>query len=529
MDFDVAIIGSGFGGAVAALRAAQKGLRVVVMEQGRWITPTDMAQAAQHPSRLLWQPRLGLNGFFAQDFYRHMSLVRGIAVGGGSIVYAAVLLQPQQGFYDDPAWRHLPDRNWRQELAPHFQAAQTMLGPTDNPRQTQQDAWLLQTARRLGVAHRFGPMPQAIHFGDATGTGVVAADPYFNGAGPERASCTFCGNCTTGCAVGAKNSLDKNYLHLAQQRGVRIISEHRVEQIFPLDGGGYRLAFKPVGRRATGGVAGEQSLTAERVIVAGGVVGTLELLLACRDRYRTLPNLSAALGQHVRTNSETIAAVTHPGRVPGLRDGSTISTHFYLDDLHVHQNRFSPAHRILRWQVGDLVNDPLPWRRALKTAAGFALHPVRSTASMRAGRDWADRTTVLLAMRADDSQLAFRYGRSWAAAGRWCLQSTLPKGQARPLTYLPIAQQVVQTYAQVSGGTPGNTLLESLANLSVTAHVLGGAVMASSPAHGVIDERHEAFGHPGLFVMDASAIPANVGVNPSLTITAMAERAMSLF
>ncbi len=529
MDFDVAIIGSGFGGSVAALRAAQRGLRVVVLEQGRWISAKDMEQAAYQPTKLLWQPALGLNGFFAQDFYRHVSLVRGIGVGGGSIVYAAVLLQPQQGFYDDPAWRHLPDKDWRQELAPHFQTAQSMLGQATNPRQSQQDMWLRQTARRLGVEHQFGPITQAIHFGDASGSAAVSPDPYFNGQGPDRAACTFCGNCTTGCAVGAKNSLDKNYLHHAQQQGARIISECRVQQIVPMAHGGYRLVFQPIGRRATEGVDHGQTMTAQRVIVAGGVVGTTELLLACRDRYRTLPHLSAVLGQHVRTNSETIAAVTHPTKVPGLRDGATISTHFYLDDLHVHQNRFSPAHRILRWQVGDLVNDPQPWRRALKTAAGFVMHPVRSTASMRTGRDWADRTTVLLSMRADDSQLAFRYGRSWLAGGRWTLQSRIPPGQARPLTYLPTAQQVVQTYAQVSGGIAGNTLLESLGNVSVTAHVLGGAVMASTPEHGVVDERHEVFGHPGLYVMDASAIPANVGVNPSLTITAMAERAMSLF
>ena len=516
MDFDVAIIGSGFGGSVAALRAAQKGLRVAVIEQGRWIQPEDMNQAAQQPTKLLWQPSLGLNGFFAQDFFRHVSLVRGIGVGGGSIVYAAVLLQPQQGFYDDPAWQQLPDRDWRQELAPHFDTAQNMLGMAVNPRRSQQDAWLQKTAKRLGVENTFGPITQAIHFGGDAGTPKE----------PDRPSCTYCGNCTTGCAVGAKNSLDKNYLLQAQQLGVRIISERRVQQIVPMaPGQGYRLVLQQPGKR------GHQAevLSAKRVVVAGGVVGTVELLMACRDRYRTLPNLSAALGQHVRTNSETIAAVTHPDKVPGLRDGATISTHFYLDDLHVHQNRFSPAHRMLRWQVGGLVNDPVPWRRALKTAAGFALHPMRSTANMRTGRDWADRTTVLLAMRADDSQLAFRYGRSWLAGGGWTLQSHVPPGQRRPLAYLPEAQQVVQTYAQVSGGIPGNTLLESLGNVSVTAHVLGGAVMAGTPEHGVINERHEVFGHPGLYVMDASAIPANVGVNPSLTITAMAERAMALF
>ncbi|MFN4265612.1 MAG: FAD-dependent oxidoreductase [Aquabacterium sp.] len=509
MDFDVAVIGSGFGGSVAALRAAERGLRVVVLEQGRWVQPQDMEAAAQHPRHLLWQPEVGLKGFFAQDFFRHVSLVRGIGVGGGSIVYAAVLLRPQEGFYDDPAWQHLPTCDWQAELTPHFKVAEDMLGMATNPRQTQQDAWLAQTARTLGVHDRYGPMTQAIQFQPSG----------------EQPACSYCGNCTTGCATGAKNSLDKNYLKQAQAKGARIVAERQATHVVPMASGGYELTL----RHALSWHHPTETLRAKRVIVAAGVVGTMKLLMANRDRYRTLPALSSALGHHVRTNSETIAAVTHPDKVPGLRDGATISSHFYVDDLHVHQNRFSRSHRMLRWQVGDLVSDPNPTKRALKALGGFVLHPVRSTASMRTGKDWADRTTVLLAMQADDSQLALRYRRAWWQGGAWSLQSFVPPGQTRPPAYIPLAQKVVQTYASVSGGIPGNTLLESVGNVSVTAHVLGGAVMAQSPQHGVVNERHEVHGYPGLYVMDASAIPANVGVNPSLTITAMAERAMSLF
>ncbi|HET8872036.1 MAG TPA: FAD-dependent oxidoreductase, partial [Aquabacterium sp.] len=311
MDFDVLIIGSGFGGSVAALRAAQKGYRVAVIEQGRWIQPEEMRAAAQQPTRFLWQPSLGLKGFFAQDFFRHVSLVRGIGVGGGSIVFAAVLLEPQDGFYRDPAWQHLAPRDWRAELAPHLQTAQRMLGMAVNPHHGLQDTWLQQTASKLGVPERFGPVPQAIHFGD-----------------PEKArpGCTFCGNCTSGCAIGAKNSLDKNYLQQAQQLGVKILSERRVTLIEPLPSGGYRLSLQTPGRGGS-----KVTLSAQKVIVSAGVVGTLELLMACRDRHRTLPRLSGALGQHVRTNCETIAAVTHPPSVQGLRQGTTISSHFYLD------------------------------------------------------------------------------------------------------------------------------------------------------------------------------------------------------
>jgi cholesterol oxidase len=523
MDVDVAVIGSGFGGSVAALRAAEKGLSVAVIEQGRWVSPQDMSEAAHNPAKLLWQPALGLKGFFAQDFFKDVSLVRGIGVGGGSLVFAAVLLQPQQGFYDDPAWCHLAPRDWRAELAPHFATAQRMLGVTANPHHSLQDTWLRNTAIKLGVGEQHGPIDQAIWFGRGVSE-QPGVDPYFGGKGPARQPCTHCGNCTTGCAVGAKNSLDKNYLFFAQGLGARVISERQVTMIEPLPQGGYRIHMKVLGQTHL-----TETLRARKVIVAAGVVGTVALLMACRDRYKSLPHLSPALGQHVRTNSETIIAVTHPKDTQGLRHGATISSHFYYDGMHIHQNRFSPAHRILRWQVGALVNDAVPWRRALKTAARFVSHPLQSTASMRTGRSWADRTSILLMMKADDSQLAFRYRRAWWLGGRWTLQSCVDARHSRPATYMPAAQHVAQTYADLSAGIPGNTLLESLGNISVTAHVLGGAVMADDPAHGVVNAQHEVFGHPGLYVMDASAVPANVGVNPSLTITAMVERAMQLF
>ena len=526
VDWDLIVIGSGFGGAVAALRAAEKGHRVLVLEQGREVSAEDMRAAAVDPKRLLWAPRLGLHGHFTQTLLRHLSVARGVGVGGGSLVFAAVLLEPGEGFYRDPAWQALPARDWRAELAPHYATAARMLGRAVNPRQSQQDHWLRETAAAMGAAESFGPVPQAILFGTpGQAPGDVMADPFFGGAGPERRSCTFCADCCSGCHVGAKNSLDKNYLHLARSRGVQIQAERRVECITPLGNagdGGYELRVRST--REAGVV---ERVRARRIVVAAGVLGTLELLLACRERWRTLPGLSPRLGEQVRSNSEVISSVVARERDIDLRDGATISTHFMLGErTHITQNRFSRSMRVLRWQGGPLVSEPRPLRRALKTLAAFVLRPREATASMRSGRRWAERTTVLLTMQAVDNQLALRLKRGLFG---WRLASAVPPGHERAPSYLPQAQQLTETFARVSGGTPGNALPETLLGAATTAHVLGGAVMGGDARSGVVSESGEVFGHPGLYVMDASIVPANVGVNPSLTITAMAERCMNFF
>jgi cholesterol oxidase len=523
-DWDVIVVGSGFGGAVSALRMAEKGYRVLVVEQGRHISPQDMQAAAQDARHLVRMPALGLKtGYFSQDVYRHVSLVRGIAVGGGSVVWAAVMLEPPQAFYNDIAWSRLPTRNWREELAPHYRTADRMLGLAPNPRQTVQDAWLRETARRVGAEDSFGPVTEAIYFGPPE---AASPDPYFDGAGPARSGCTFCACCATGCAQGAKNSLDKNYLHLAQGHGAQIMAERRVQRIVPL--GGTRGGYQVVLQHPWDASVAEQTLSASKVIVAAGVVGTLELLLACRDRYACLPALSPVLGHHVRTNSESILPITSRDPTTDVSDGATISTHFYVGDSHITQNRFSPSHRMLRWQIGPLVSDAVPWRRALRTLGQFIMHPLDATLGMRAGKRWSARTSLLTVMQTADNQLSFDYGRSVLRGFGWSLRSRLPENEVPAPAYLPIANKIAAVFAEVSDGVPGNALLETLGNASMTAHVLGGCVMGGSVSDGVIDERHEVFGYPGLYVVDASAIPANVGVNPSLTITAMAERAMAL-
>jgi cholesterol oxidase len=519
-DFDVIVIGSGFGGSVSALRLAEKGWRVAVVEQGRRLDDAAIAEAGTDPRALAWAPALGLKGFFAQDVFQHVAIVRGIGVGGGSLVYAAVLLEPNDRFYRDPAWAGLA-LDWKAELAPHYATAKRMLGVTPNPSHGIQDDWLRKTAERMGAGDTFDTVPQGIFFGDPS---RPAEDPFFDGQGPARTGCNRCGRCITGCAYGAKNTLDKNYLYLAEARGVRVFPECLVTHVQSLAEGGYAVHCRhPWDKRS-----GRSVLRAARVVVAAGALGSLEILFASRDRYRTLPRLSRALGSHVRTNSEAIVGILSKDANTDVTNGATISSHFYADArTHITQNRFPPSYGFMKWYMGPLVDGAKPLLRALRTVLHFLLHPIESTRSFWA-RNWHKRISVLTVMQQADNEIAFDYGRSLLRGLRYALRSRIGRSGRSP-SYLPQANAAARAFAEASGGTPLNMWMESVAGLSVTAHVLGGAVMASGPDSGVVDTAHEVFGYPGLYVVDASAIPANVGVNPSLTIAALAERFAARF
>ncbi|MCC2637597.1 MAG: glucose-methanol-choline oxidoreductase [Moraxellaceae bacterium] len=519
-DYDVVIVGSGFGGSVSALRLAEKGWKVAVLEMGRRLTKVDFDRAADSSTALSWMPALGMKGFFAQEVFQHVAILRGIGVGGGSNVYGAVLLEPKDRFYQDPAWAHLnPD--WRSELAPHYVTARQMLGVNDNPYRGLQDEWLEAAAKKMGAHDSFGAVPQGIFFGTPY---RPAPDPYFNGKGPDRQGCTQCGRCFTGCAVGAKNSLDKNYLYFAERAGVKVLTERKVTHLEPVPEGGYLLhqehpwdsgiTYKP--------------LYARQVILAAGALGTQELLFASRDRYRTLPKVSKTLGARVRTNSEALVGILAKDENVDLTHGASISTHFYADEnTHLTQNRLPPAYSMMKLYMVPMVDDAKPLRRALRTVWQYVKQPIAST-RVYFSRNWYKRTTYLTVMQHADNELNFGYGRTLLRGFRHGLKSRLGKGGRTP-SFLPQANAAARAFAEVSNGTPQNMVVESLGNLSVTAHILGGAVMAANEREGVIDVNHEVFGHPGLFVVDGSAIPANVGVNPSLTITALAERFASRF
>jgi len=519
-DYDVIIIGSGFGGSVPALRLTEKGYRVAVLEQGRRISADDMRAADERLRDLVWLPQLGYRGFFVQHPFRHVGIVGGVGVGGGSLVYAAVLLKPRDPFFDDPAWANL-GVDWKAELAEGYDTASRMLGTVTNPDHGKMDDWLQATAEAMGAGDSFGPVPQGIYFGNA---GKTKPDPFFGGAGPERTGCTRCGRCLTGCADGAKNSLDKNYLYLAEAMGAEILPERKAVSIRPLEGGGYEVQtvdpFRSRDKHAP--------LRAKYVIVAAGVVGTLDLLFRCRDEHRTLPELSPKLGELVRTNSEAIVTALSPDPDEDLSHGAAISSHFYVGGhTHITQNRFPPGYEFMRWYQGPLVDGSRPWRRAMRAVVAIVTRPGRSLRSWFA-KNWHRRVVPLTVMQSLDSQIAFRFRRTLLWPFKRRLVSDVAPGEEVP-SYIPEANEAARKLAEQIGGTAHNTLLESVGNASVTAHILGGCAIGSGPDEAVVDVDHQVFGYPGLFVTDAAAIPANVGVNPSLTISALAERFSARF
>jgi cholesterol oxidase len=480
---------------VAALRWSEAGRTVAVLEQGRRLTPDDLAAGGRSARRLLWEPGLGLTGYFRQTLLRHVMVVGGVGVGGGSLVYAAVLLEPSAQAFEAPGWVG-SGVDWRAELAPHYRTAAAMLGREVNPFRGAQDDWLEQASRSLGVHDTFGATPQGITFAD----------------------CVRCGDCITGCTHGAKNSVDRTYLAQAESLGATVMPRTRARLLVPLDDGGWRVVTDDPLRR--GPSAG--SVTAREVVLAAGVLGTTELLLACRDRFGTLPGLPASVGEHVRTNSEAFVAVLQPDGAVDVTDGPTISSDFHPDSrTHATNNRFPASYGFMRWYLSPLVAADTQAQRRRRTLATLARHPWRATANVRA-RDWHRRVTVLTVMQHADNALRLRYRRD---AMGWRLRSEIPAGERRAPVFLPEADAAGHAVAAASGGTAYGTLLESVLGTSATAHILGGAVVAASPDEGVVDTSHQVFGHPGLYVLDGSTVPANIGVNPSLTITAMAERA----
>ena len=516
-DWDFVIIGSGFGGSVSALRLVERGYRVLMLEQGRRFKETDFPRSNWHLPRWLWAPAIGWRGLFKMTFFKHVTVLSGVGVGGGSLVYANTLPIPSAQFFESPTWRDLAA--WAQELAPHYLTARKMLGAVPNPLRTYADDVIAQVAEDIGQKHTFGPTTVAVYFGQP---GVTAPDPFFEGAGPPRTGCTSCGGCMLGCRVGAKNTLDKNYLYLAEQKGLVIMPQTRVTWVAPDGAGGYRVEAST--QRSWWGKQ-KRSFRTQQVIFAGGVLGTVPLLLRLRDAVDGLPKLSDRLGHFVRTNAESLVGIVSPNKRDmsrGLAIGSIMHTPEHGSLEPVRYPAGSGFFRVLSMPLA--VGDTLP-RRLASVVTEFLRMPWRFVQTLFI-RDFAKQTMILLYMRAMEGHLQLRLGRAVHTGFRRGMVSNVEQGLA-PMASLPEAVDLAHRVAEKVDGVPMSLVNETLLNVPTTAHILGGCCMGHDVSDGVIDHMHRVFNYPGLYVVDGSAVSANPGVNPSLTITALAERAMT--
>jgi cholesterol oxidase len=512
---DVLVIGSGFGGAVSALRLAQKGLSVVVLERGRRYETDDFPRTNWSLREYLWSPRLGLHGTQALTFLRHVLVLHGTGVGGGSLVYANNLIHPDDEVLRRPEWGAA---DWAERLAPHYDEALRMLGAVECPELGRTDEWLATVARDLPGAGPLRPNPVGVFFG---APGVEVPDPYFGGEGPVRAGCTRCGACMVGCRVGAKNTLDKNYLWFAERLGARIVPETEALGIRPVEGG-----YTVETRRALGLRRPRRTWTARRVVVSAGVLGSVRLLAESRRRG-WLPHLSPTLGRYVRTNSEAILTADTREPDADFGDHVAITSGLRADvDTLVEMVRFNRGSDALFWLTTPLTSLPKWLPRVLHWPATVLTRPLAALRGLWPFRR-ARRTAIVLAMQPTEGHLSLRWRRSPWRLGRRALVSELPAGETPPLSEIPVASEITRRLASALGGEARQSLWVPLRGAPTTAHILGGCRIGANANEGVVDERGEVHGYPGLYVVDGSVMPVNLGVNPSLTITAVAEYMMS--
>jgi cholesterol oxidase len=523
---DFVVIGSGFGGSVSALRLAEKGYRLVVLERGKRFRDQDFPKTNWNVFRFLWLPALRCFGILGINFYKDILILNGSGVGGGSLVYANTLIQPGRRFFEAEEWRGVA--NWEEELLPHFETARRMLGVTTNPCFWPADKVLQEIAAELGQEHTFQATPVGVFFGEP---GQTVPDPYFDGAGPARTGCIQCGGCMVGCRYNAKNSLDKNYLYLAERLGVEIRPECEVTAIRPLaanqpDGARYEVVY----HRSTSWLWSRPQLIRTRnVVVAGGVLGTIDLLLRCRDEIKSLPNLSRRLGMMVRSNSEALMGVTarQGSEDRDYSQGVAITSHFWVDEVtSVEPVRYPRGSSLMRNLAAPLVKLEGGRWRVLARFVGQIMRRPYDILKVRVLPDWARDSTILLVMQNVENRMHFRRGRSWWTAFQRGLVSERDRSLPIPAT-LEAGRLVTERFAEKINGIPQASFYEGLLNVPATAHILGGCGIGRDVEQAVIDLNHQVFNYPGLYVVDGSVIPANLGVNPSLTITALAERAMS--
>ncbi|RAY15093.1 cholesterol oxidase [Actinomadura craniellae] len=534
-DYDVLVVGSGFGGSVSALRLTEKGYKVAVAEAGRRFDDPGGAPGARHHDlpktswrtfRYLWAPALGMTGIQRIHLLRgqkgsRVLILAGAGVGGGSLVYANTLYEPLQPFYDDPQWSGITD--WRSELAPYYDQAKRMLGVVTNPTMTPADQAMRRIAERMDRGDTFHLTPVGVYFGG--GPGEEAADPYFGGVGPRRRGCDECGSCMTGCRRGSKNMLTENYLYLAEKAGAEVLPLTRVVSVRPRAAGGYEVRLVRTGsfgrRRRT--------LIVEQVVFSAGTYGTQKLLHRLKATGE-LPGISDRLGVLTRTNSEAILGAERMRRKGDDHSrGLAITSSFHPDEhTHVEPVRYgkgSNAMGLIRTLLIDGPGEDGSGRapRWLKFLGEAARQPWRLPQLFNLRR-WSERTVIALVMQVRDNSITVRMRRGPFGRG---LRARRGHGEPSP-TWIPQGHRATRLLAEEIGGLAGGSWLD-LFNIPTTAHFIGGCAIGASPGEGVIDPYHRLYGHPGLHVVDGSTISANLGVNPSLTITAQAERAMAFW
>ena len=520
-DFDYIIVGSGFGGSVSALRLTQKGYKVLVVEKGKRWLPHQFPESNWKLRKWLWLPLFSFRGIFKITIMRHVGILSGVGVGGGSLMYANTLPRPRETFFQSGSWAGITD--WKSALEAHYAEAERMLGATENPGLYDSDEALRSVAARFGKSDQYEATRVAVFFGEPE---QEVSDPFFDGEGPRRSGCNMCGGCMTGCRYNAKNTLDKNYLYLAEKGGAEVLSETRVVKVKPLmDSGsakaekgkegsfGYRVTLKDSTRL----YKKRSRLLARNVILAGGVLGTVRLLLNLKRR--SLPGISDQCGMQIRTNNESLALVHSRKKDKDFSKGVAIGSIFPPDeDSHIEPVRYASGSGFWKLMGVPMVYGKSVIGRILKLMWSFISRPL-PWLRVCFSRDFAKESVILLFMQHLDSTLRLKRGLI-------NLKSKVSSGPA-PSAAMPLARQLADATSEEVDGNPFVMVTEAVLGTPLTAHILGGCVIGKDATGGVIDKNHKVFGYENLYVCDGSAISANPGVNPALTITAMTERAMS--
>ena len=506
--YDYIIIGSGFGGSVSALRLAEKGYKVLVIEKGKWFKATDFPKTNWNLRKWLWFPAFKLMGIMQFTYYKHLAILSGVGVGGGSLVYANTLPKPKNAFFKTGSWATL--QNWDKVLSPFYSKALKMLGATENPKLFDADFPLKEIAKQKGE-NNFSSTQVAVFFGEKENQ--KHPDPYFEGKGPERKSCNFCGKCMTGCPNNSKNTLDKNYLYLAQQLGVEIIAEHEVIDVLAINDNEYNVQFK----KSTKYFSKIKNIKTKGIVFSAGVLGTVSLLLKLKQK--SLPKLSDMVGKDIRSNNEALIAVVSPDKTKDFSKGVAIASIFDVDkNSHIEPVRYGKGSGFWRILMLPSIDETNIFLRLLKLFWTLISNPIQWLKIFLV-KDFAKQSTILLFMQNLDSKLQFK--KTW-----FRMKTNVTEGK-KPTAFIPEAHAIAKQYAKEVNGKPLSIFSETLTGVPSTAHILGGAVMGENAETGVIDKNNKVFGYNNMFVCDGSMISANPGVNPSLSITAISEYAMS--